>query len=183
MDNQNLLKILDHIDPAMLDYQVGMVLKGYTVYLHINKSNGKKYVGITRNHVKRRWDYGRGYIHNDRFFKAIQKYSWDGFYHCIIATNLTIIEAGKMECELISKYNLTDRRYGYNLTSGGEIGKSYSEETKNKISQSQKGKIIPEATRKKMSDSHRGKPHLLSQETRRKIGLSNRSPSEETRKK
>lgn len=33
----------------------------YTVYIHINKQNKKKYIGITSMSVKERWKNGYGY--------------------------------------------------------------------------------------------------------------------------
>ena len=46
----------------------------YTVYCHTNKINGKKYVGITKRLVEKRWLNGRGYNGNSIFRKAINKY-------------------------------------------------------------------------------------------------------------
>jgi len=51
-------------------------------------------------------------------------------------------------------------------------GRVISEETKKKISQSQKGKIISSETRQKLSDINKGKK--LSEETKRKMGDSRR---------
>ena len=33
----------------------------YKVYAHINKINGKRYIGITSKEPKSRWCHGRGY--------------------------------------------------------------------------------------------------------------------------
>ena len=45
----------------------------YSVYIHINKVNGKKYVGVTRGKPENRWRKGNGYKYNTHFFSAIQK--------------------------------------------------------------------------------------------------------------
>ena len=50
----------------------------YKIYAHINKINGKIYIGQTcRKNVNQRWRNGRGYINNVAFYRAIQKYGWD----------------------------------------------------------------------------------------------------------
>ena len=50
----------------------------YTVYMHISPSN-KRYIGITSKSVNKRWNNGLGYIKNDHFWRAIQKYGWNNF--------------------------------------------------------------------------------------------------------
>lgn len=35
--------------------------RNYTVYMHVNKMDRKRYVGITKQEVKRRWLNGKGY--------------------------------------------------------------------------------------------------------------------------
>ena len=113
--------------------------RDWCVYIHTSPSN-KKYVGITgQKPPEKRWDEGRGYSHNAYFSSAIKKYGWDNFKHEIIAEDLTASEAEEMERSLIQKYNTMNRKYGYNLTSGGEVGKRYSEDAKRNISLSLRG--------------------------------------------
>lgn len=110
----------------------------YTVYYHINKVNGKIYVGITSQTVKQRWKRdGAGYIGCDHFYRAILKYGWDGFQHHIFASNLTMQEACNMERILIDQLKTNDENFGYNILQGGEC-KHLPDETKRKISQSMK---------------------------------------------
>ena len=163
----------------------------YWVYIHTCKVNGKKYVGCTtRVKPEFRWGKnGEGYQTNKHFYSAILKYGWNNFQH----------EAWELTCEsemyyaekyLIAYYNTTDKRFGYNHSTGGEhghLGCKHSEETRKKMSQSMKGKHhkpFSEETKKKMSESrkkshsdpefrrkmaeiHTGKPH--SEETKRKM--------------
>lgn len=92
----------------------------YTVYVHVNKKNGKKYVGITKRQPEKRWDNGNGYYSNKPFYNAIRKYGWnDGFSHIIIETGLSADEASAMEKALISLYDSNNIKHGYNLTEGG----------------------------------------------------------------
>lgn len=92
----------------------------YTVYVHTNKRNGKKYVGITSKEPKQRWDSGYGYYLNKPFYHAIKKYGWnDGFTHDIIADGLTAECAAELERELIAHYDSNNPQHGYNRTGGG----------------------------------------------------------------
>lgn len=95
----------------------------WTVYIHISPSN-KYYVGITSQNVNDRWRNGFGYKENEYFWRAIQKYGWNNFKHEIFAEHLTKDEACNMEITLIKKLNSTDYKYGYNISSGGDCGKS-----------------------------------------------------------
>ena len=51
----------------------------YCVYAHINKYNGKIYIGQTQN-IKERWRCnGKNYFSSIKFFNAIKKYGWNNF--------------------------------------------------------------------------------------------------------
>lgn len=116
----------------------------YCVYMHTNKINGKKYIGITCKDPEKRWNNGYGYCRNKHFFSAIQKYGWNSFEHKILAKNLTSEEAGNMEKDFIAKYKSNLSEYGYNICSGGETN-ILPKESLEKISNSKKGKPITEA--------------------------------------
>lgn len=91
----------------------------YCVYCHENKCNGKKYIGQTKLNPQDRWGpNGHRYKSSKRFYEAIQKYGWDGFYHEVIASNLIKEEADNFEKLLISKLNTTGDG-GYNIQDGG----------------------------------------------------------------
>ena len=108
----------------------------YCVYVHINKFTGKKYVGQTINgeNPQKRCRSGSGYCYQKLFYRAIQKYGWDGFNHEIVASNLTKDEANNFEILLIDKLKTYDKNFGYNCTLGGEGMSGYhqSEESKEK---------------------------------------------------
>ena len=104
----------------MIDYREN---NKWTVYIHISPSN-KYYVGITSRELNQRWKNGIGYKKNDDFYRAIEEYGWDNFQHEIIAEYLTKDEACNMEKLLIAKLNSNDYHYGYNISSGGDCGKS-----------------------------------------------------------
>lgn len=114
----------------------------FTVYQHINKINGKRYIGITQQAPERRWrPDGSGYKENPHFWKAIQKYSWDGFEHIIIKSGISKQEACDLERELIAKYQSNDQNKGYNVSDGGEHN-NMPLETRLRLSRERKGKNL-----------------------------------------
>ena len=124
-------------------------LRPYTVYMHINKINGKKYIGITMQEPKRRWkSNGLGYKRNIRFYGAIQKYGWDNFEHVILKTGLSEQEAINEEVRLIKLYDTTHK--GYNVSPGGD---TVSEHTRRKLSKSLIGRVFSEEHKKRISQS------------------------------
>lgn len=97
----------------------------FTVYMHVNKTNNKKYIGITSQKPEDRWGpAGRGYT-SQYFARAIKKYGWDGFDHFILCEDLEEDEAKQMEIALIEEYNTFDHECGYNCTRGGDGSRKY----------------------------------------------------------
>lgn len=144
----------------------------YTVYMHRNKINFKIYIGITCQSVVDRWQNGKGYLkkykngdyHQPLMARAILKYGWDNFEHIIFGENLNKEDAEKMERLLIALWDANNPLYGYNIREGGgSLGKA-SEETRRKMSESQKGKKHTEETKRKLSEiskSRRGDKHPM----------------------
>lgn len=164
----------------------------YTVYQHINKTNGKIYIGITMQNPKQRWgNNGCNYKSSPYFYSAIQKYGWDNFEHNILFQELNKEEACLKEQELIKRYNSMDKDFGYNSTSGGEtfilneetkqkisqalmgnqngVGHPCSEEKKKKISEAQKGRQFTEEHRKKLSEAAKNRHIPCSEEKKQKL--------------
>ena len=57
----------------------------WIVYQHTNKTNCKKYIGITsRTWKERAGANGINYRSCPHFYAAIEKYGWDGFEHEIL---------------------------------------------------------------------------------------------------
>lgn len=129
-------------------------MDNYSVYIHTNKINGKKYIGITSQRLARRWRNGNGYYQNEHFYRAICKYGWDNFTHEVIREGLTKEEACLLEKQLIAKYHTNEELHGYNKSTGGEFpvqGVKLSEETKRKMSESHKKIVFTEEWKKNMS--------------------------------
>ena len=91
----------------------------HCIYVHINKINGKVYVGQTTN-PKERWSrQGSRYKDSPKFYGAITKYGWDNFSHIIIESDLTEEQANEREVFWIAQFNSTQDSSGYNMTPGG----------------------------------------------------------------
>lgn len=94
----------------------------YCVYVHINKVNNKKYVGITMQKPEKRWGKN-GYCYRDSpvFYGAIQMYGWNNFEHKILESGLSYSEAELKERMYINQFDSTSRDCGYNILAGGNV--------------------------------------------------------------
>lgn len=122
----------------------------WCVYMHTNKVNRKKYIGITSQDPEDRWNKGYGYGTNTIFRKAINKYTWDGFTHEIIMDRMSESEAKQKEIELIALFKTNCLKYsnpsfGYNMTDGGDgvIGYHHTDEWKKQHSEAMSGENNP----------------------------------------
>ena len=138
----------------------------YSVYCHTNTINGKQYVGITKRVPEKRWGYNGARYNDQPFGRAIEKYGWDNFTHEILMTGLTKVQAEEEEQRLIKELN-TLVPNGYNLTTGGNLGTEFSEETREKLRKVHLGKPKKPEAIEKTAAYHRGK--TVSEETRRKL--------------
>ena len=91
------------------------------VYMHTNKINKKKYIGITgqKNYLRRWGTEGNGY-RTQIFGKAIKKYGWDNFSHKILEVVDTQEQALERERYYIQKFKSNNKDYGYNISPGGQ---------------------------------------------------------------
>ena len=138
----------------------------YSVYCHTNTVNGKKYIGITKRIPEKRWGVNGVRYSGQALGNAIEKYGWDNFEHEILMVGLTKEEAEAEEIRLIRELN-TIVPFGYNLTTGGNIGYEVSNETKQKLRLVHLGKPKKTEAIEKTASYHRGK--TVSEETRRKL--------------
>lgn len=151
----------------------------WKVYVHINKSNGKRYIGITSMvNPEQRWRHGTGYSHNPHFHSAIEKYGWDNFEHIVLFNDLSEVQAKHKEIELISEWKTNNTDFGYNMTLGGDgtKGCSPSIETRAKLSRARLKESLSEETLRRRSIGLTGRK--FSDEHKRKIGDSNSKPIE-----
>lgn len=160
--------------------------KNYCVYMHVNKINGKRYIGITQQMPEERWRNGQGYK-TQIFYRAIQKYGWDNFEHKILFDGLTKEKAEQKEIELISFYKSDNKKFGYNVSHGGNCSGTMSDETKQKLSKANKGRIISEETKRKMRENNAkpmlGKHHTAASKLKISKANMGRHHTEETKQK
>ena len=105
----------------------------FTVYMHVNKANQKKYIGITSQKPETRWGSNGCHYSNQYFAKAIKKYGWDGFDHFILCEGLAEDEAKEMEIALIAEHSSNDSDFGYNCTIGGDGATKYYTDEERKL--------------------------------------------------
>lgn len=151
--------------------------KLWRVYVHTNKLNGKRYVGVTsKPNPEHRWREGRGYTENSHFKCAIDKYGWDNFSHEILYEGLTEKDAKSMERKLIKDWQTQNREFGYNMTSGGDGTPDYhpSEETRQKLSNAKRRENLSPETLERRSKGLKGRK--FTDEHKRKIGDGNSKP-------
>lgn len=134
--------------------------KLWKLYAHINKENGKTYVGVTsKQNPNHRWNSGRGYKENPHFYSAIEKYGWDGFDHIIILDGISEADAKSWERALISIWHTQNPQYGYNMTSGGDGTPDYhpNSVTRAKLSEARKKENLSPETLERRSMALRGR--------------------------
>lgn len=166
-------------------------MKEFIVYMHENKINHKKYIGITCQKPTQRWRGGKGYKIG-LFKNAIDKYGWNNFNHIILYERLTKEDACLKEQELIKQYNTMDINYGYNLCEGGNLtlGYHHTKESREKMSLKKKGmykgesnpmygksgilapmygKHLTEEHKRKISEAKKGKPNYHTKTLYKKV--------------
>jgi group I intron endonuclease len=150
-----------------------------------NKTNGKWYVGYSKNIYKRWSKYRTLKCHKQpKIYNALKKYSVDGFYWIVLetlprASNKSIW--GNRETYWINKYDSINA--GYNCRTGGDGWSDMPEHVRDKIRKSLLGRKRSQIAIEKTRLKHLGMKR--SEATRQKMREAQlgKSPSEETRKK
>lgn len=134
----------------------------FYVYKIINNTNDKIYIGKS-NTSKNRWKEhlsiaAKGGPAHQYFYlhKSINKYGKDNFEYEIIEYFDKENSAYLAEIFYIKLYKSNIPKYGMNLNSGGLGGMRQNAETKEKIRQKRLGFKFTEEVKQKMSQSHKG---------------------------
>lgn len=163
----------------------------FKVYKYTLNKDGRVYIGQTCNTLAQRaGSNGYRYKGSQKFYHAIQKYGWENFIPEIIADNLTVEQANRIQSQKILEYDSI--KNGFNLAYGGNnripteetrmkqslakqgqrnnrYGVKLSEQTKHKIGKANSiallGKHHTEETKKKMSESHKKEIYIQCVET------------------
>ena len=147
------------------------------IYKIRNKINDKIYVGKSKNpasrfvrHIKIAENFSKDDNHFQAIHGAIKKYGKDNF-------SLEVIETcdentvNDREIYWIRELKSQIKKYGYNLTAGGDGALNVSEETKNKRRAKIIGRKHTEEHKKKISDANIGRK--ISDEVKQKISQAN----------
>lgn len=145
-------------------YKITNTITGKSYIGYTSKTSQKRFTEHLNDAIKYNRDKNR------KFYNAIRKYGKDCWQVEILKENLSVLEAKEKEIELIQFYNTYNE--GYNATRGGDgnngivmseesnikrsnalkgiskecdrmLGKTHSQESKNKISKSHKGMSKP----------------------------------------
>lgn len=118
------------------------------VYKAVNKKNGKCYVGQTvRTLDKRKYSHGLSAKNGEAgypFHRALLKYGEENFEWHVLCECSSKKEMDEKEIYYIQELKSHIKEGGYNLTfgGGGNLGYVPTEETRRKISKSNKGKQL-----------------------------------------
>lgn len=139
------------------------------IYLITNDFNDKKYVGQTIKELSVRFTrhcWSSEYKKNMPIGLAIKKHGREHFKIELIEEVADLETANQQEVFWVNHYDCFSPN-GYNLKAGGRKYLHMSQETKDKLSKSNKGKKRSEETKKRLSDSHKG--YSPSDETKKKL--------------
>lgn len=161
------------------------------IYVISNNRNEKVYVGQSINPVERfnqhKRDSKSKKYKNIYLYNTILKYGIDNFKFEVIESSIPLSKIDDRERFWIKKLS-SKKPFGYNLTDGGEgtWGYKHTQETKAKISAMKKGKFThyqSDETKEKIAESNRTR--IVSKETKQKISNSHKGKlfSDEHRKK
>lgn len=130
------------------------------IYIAENKLNGMIYVGkTTKNILIRKNDHktkaSRG-VNNLRFHNAIRKYGFRNFkWRVLERCDDSLLD--EREIYYIDLYKSNDKKFGYNMTAGGDndpkcnLGRKFSKEHRANIGKATANRVITTEIRKNMS--------------------------------
>lgn len=137
----------------------------FTVYLIVNKLNGKTYVGKAEKGSRERWkthlrDMKRGRI--TRLYSSMRKYGPENFSITEVDRTDDIKDLDRLERLWVFLMESNNPVYGYNMTDGGgggntRGGRKHKPESIVKMSLAATGKIVSSETRSKFSVLGKGR--------------------------
>jgi group I intron endonuclease len=132
-----------------------------TIYKYTSHVNGKVYVGKTSQELLQRHNQHRFGRHSP-FNDALRKYGVDSF-HLEILAEVDSAWSSFTEMLFIAALRSNDRRFGYNVTAGGEgtLGHRHLGDTKERIRQKMTGRLVTDDFRKKIGQLKQGNQYSL----------------------
>ena len=98
----------------------------WTIYCHVHKATGRRYVGLTKMTWRKRWNR---HVYNatraekngrSHFWNAIRKYGKDAFDHEVLEVCDSLEDANEAEEKWIAHFDSTDPEKGFNIKRGGD---------------------------------------------------------------
>lgn len=155
-----MLEIADDVIDVQKDAQVDDVIYqkikdpyGF-IYITTNLINGKRYLGLKCFNEKWKDYLGSGII----LKQAVDKYGPENFHRSIIDIAYSMDELRQKEYEYSVFFNVVESDDWYNIVYGGgaTLGYHFTDEQKQKISESLQGRKMSEESKRKMSESKKG---------------------------
>lgn len=146
------------------------------VYKIINNKNGKIYIGQTVNYRKRKQRHlsslRRG-THSNLYMQRTWDKHGEGIFSFELLMKCDISELDELECRYIEKYRSLHEDNGYNLVTGGQSYRSFTQEVRQRMSEARKGMKFTAEHRERIGLSQVGKK--ISKES---IALANKTKKE-----
>lgn len=137
------------------------------IYMYVNKINGKRYIGQTKDFNKRHKQHIK--LHKMIIDRAFDKYGEDNFEIIILAHDVpTQEQLDSYERFFIKRYKTFTSQHGYNVAEGGSNGNPRKDFTEEQL----------EGWKQKLREANLGKE--MSQETKDKISVSATTTNGET---
>ena len=145
-----------------------------------NKINGKIYIGKTGMNFGDRWDSHKSLLRSGKHFNIYLQNAWTKYgeanFEFLVIEDCNVEELDDKERYYIKLYR--EQNLSYNLADGGEggafLGKHLPEETKRKIGEKNRmhmtGRKMSEETRNKMSKSQKDRYEQWTDEDRQEWG-------------
>lgn len=145
------------------------------IYLIVNNSNGKTYVGKKKFRRKSSTYNNDNYWGSGRAIKrAISKYGKCNFEKFLICYTESEKDACEKEKFWIAHYKtLGKAEYNISLGQGAAIGRKWSKRQREKMMKILKGRTISDETKIKISETLQGRPHSIEQKEKVSSTLSN----------
>lgn len=160
------------------------------IYCIENSISKKKYIGQSVN-IKERWnkhkyELKRNEHDNDYLQNAWNKYGEDSFKFYILE-ECEQFELDDKEIYYIEQYNIINRKYGYNLKTGGQNNPRATEESNKKLSKKVKESYVsnPSLIEKRKKDAliQWSNPDIKNKITGKNNGMYGKHHTEEARNK